>query len=123
MKTHKELLARGSEMPYICGLLRLHNENMLLGPVVSMVSSPFQKPVHSLAENKLKTENKHSKSSSIKNFEFPDTMNQLGFSISHWVSNDVCSLYTKAQLKETMDIIRAHTDNTIPPPSVMRELL
>ena len=50
MKTYIELRAKGSKMPHMYGLPKLHKENMPLRPIVSMVNSPYHKLARWLVE-------------------------------------------------------------------------
>ncbi|VDO66433.1 unnamed protein product [Schistosoma margrebowiei] len=122
--TYNNLRPRGSRLPHMYGLPKIHKQGYPLIPILSMINSPYHKVARWLAD-KLEPVRQRLATYTLKDsFVFADSMNHINIAGKFTISFDVTSLFKKIPLLETIDIICQHSDILpLPVPEFKRLLL
>ena len=104
-KAAAKLMPRGSCLPRLYGLPKMHKPDVPLRPILSMIGSPTHKLAQWLASC-LVPISQHLCSFSVQDsFEFVEQIRQVNLKDQFMCSFDVTSLFTNVPLEETIDII------------------
>ncbi|VDO51390.1 unnamed protein product [Schistosoma margrebowiei] len=121
--TYNDLKPRGSRLPHMYGLPKVHKHDVPLRPILSMINSPYHKVARWLAE-KLEPVHRRLATYTLKDpFQFADRLNRTNVADKFMVSFDVTSLFTNIPLLETIDIICQNYDLLPLPAPEFKKLL
>ncbi|CAH8643572.1 unnamed protein product [Schistosoma mattheei] len=121
--TYNDLKPRGSRLPHMYGLPKVHKHDVPLRPILSMINSPYHKVARWLAE-KLEPVRRRLATYTLKDsFQFADRLNRTNVADKFMVSFDVTSLFTNIPLLETIDIICQNYDLLPLPAPEFKKLL
>ena len=96
---------RGSQLPRMYGLPKIHKNSVPLRPILAMMSSPQHKLARWLASIIDPIRKSIGKFSLKDSFEFAHRLEDKNSCTSFMVSFDVVSLFTNIPLEETIDIV------------------
>ena len=126
-KTFQKIKPRGTIIPRLYGLPKVHKPLVPLRPILDMCNSPYHETAKWLAEM-LEPLRQHLCRFSLRDsFEFVDSVKELDMNGKQMCSLDVSSLFTNVPLIETVnfvcDYIDTHNLSFPIPTSALRELL
>ena len=117
------LKPRGSQLPRMYGLPKIHKNSVPLRPILAMMSSPQHKLARWLASIIDPIRKSISKFSLKDSFEFAHRLEDKNSCTSFMVSFDVVSLFTNIPLEETIDIVCKYSAMINIPEDNLRQLL
>ena len=120
---YNDLKPKGSRLPYLYGLPKMHKPDIPMRPILSMINSPYHKVARWLAEMLEPIRGKLAVYSLKDTFQFAKQLENSSISNKFMVSFDVSSLFTKIPLEETVEIICQHAELTPLPKDVLKQLL
>jgi hypothetical protein len=113
--TAEEIRPRGSQMPRLYGLPKIHKNGVPLRPILSMLNSPCHKVAQWLVKLLEPVRAKLVKHAIKDTFQLVEEIAELNIANSYMTSFDVSSLFTNIPVEETINIICEHaTDISIP---------
>ena len=103
--TAKSLKPRGTQLPQLYGLPKLHKPDIPMRPILSMSNSPQHKLAKWLAEILQPLQKSLSVHTLRDSFQLSREISDLNIAERHLASMDITSLFTNVPLRQTVDFI------------------